>query len=59
MGLRRSSASLSLGHPTPHTELGAVVECLSEAFGDDGAALADLFGLLLRCTFDEKIVRVP
>ena len=45
--------------PTPHTELGAVVECFVEAFGDDGAALADLFGLLLRCTFDEKIVRVP
>ena len=38
-------AALALGHPTPHAELGAVVEGVGEALGDDGAALADDLGV--------------
>src|SRR5690348_7535850 len=50
--------ALPLSHPTPHTELNAVVQRVREALSADGAAAADQLGPVLRRPLDEKLVRV-
>src|SRR6478736_8783589 len=50
--------ALALGHPAPDTELGAVVEGIGEALGDDGAALADRLGGALGLALHEEGVGV-
>jgi len=52
------SPALALGHPTPHAELGAVVEGVCEALGDDRAALADHLGRTLGLALHEEGVGV-
>src|SRR5271165_6643179 len=51
-------APLPLGHPTPDTELDPVVERIRKALCANRAAPADQLGAILRCTLDEKLVRV-
>ena len=50
--------ALALGHPAPDAELGAVVEGVGQALGDDRAALADDLGGLLGRALDEEGVGV-
>ena len=56
MGMGRPA--LALGHPSPDTELGAVVEGVGEALCHDGAALADDLGGPLGLALDEEGVGV-
>ena len=50
--------ALALGHAAPHAELGAVVEGVGQALGDDRAAQADGLGVLLGRALDEQRVGV-
>jgi hypothetical protein len=51
--LLEQGATLTLGHPTPDTELDAVVQCVGPAFQDHRAVPADDRGFALGRAADE------
>jgi hypothetical protein len=56
--LFEQGATLALRHTAPDTELDAVVQSVSSAFGDDRAMPADDGGLSLSGAADEKLVGI-
>jgi hypothetical protein len=56
--LLQQGAALAFGHAAPDAELDAIVECVSAAFGDDGAVPADHGGFALGSAADEQFIGI-
>jgi hypothetical protein len=56
--LLEQGPTLTLGHPAPHAELDAIVQCIGTAFGDDRTVAADDCRFPLRGAPHEKLVGI-